>query len=296
MQVHLVRARSARAINSCYPNPGIATIASVLRDNHDVEIHDLNVEEYENYVDQVERKKPGVIGFTSAIDDFGDVLRLSERCKRASPSSRIVVGGPHASLLEESVLSLTDAIDALVYGEGELAVKDLLEAFARRGEPLNVKGILYPTKEGPRRSEPTTLSSLDLSPRPSWDLYNLGDFFPLLPVETSRGCPYSCSYCAEGMLFTNKVRRKSPDIVVDELRRNVQEFGVRTFRFADSTFNYTKKRFIELCQAIISTKLDVQWGAYARFETMDEDMMIPHAPPAPFVFVNMHALKPWTRI
>jgi anaerobic magnesium-protoporphyrin IX monomethyl ester cyclase len=263
MHVHLVRAKSARPINRFYPNLGIATIASVIRKaSHEVQIHDLSTRDYKGYIDRVKSIKPDVIGFTSLIDDFSDTLSIIEMCKEASPSSKIVVGGPHASLLKEEVLGLARAVDSVVCGEGEKEIIPILERLmkdsgGRMSNPaVNVAGNDY---------------DLNLSPFPSWDIYNLSRLFPILPVETSRGCPYSCKYCAEGTIYGKNVRYKDVARVIDEIKRNVEEFGVRFYRFADSTLNFSKNRLIELCQAFIANKLDIRWGAYARFENIDED-------------------------
>jgi radical SAM superfamily enzyme YgiQ (UPF0313 family) len=63
---------------------------------------------------------------------------------------------------------------------------------------------------------------------------------------------------------------KSIERVIQEIRDNIEKTGVVFFRFADSTFNFTRDRLINLCHAFISNNLDIKWGAYARFETIDD--------------------------
>lgn len=263
--MHLVRAKSARPINRFYPNLGIATIASVARKTGcDVRIHDLSASNYSEYTTTLRKERPDIVGFTSCIDDFKDVLALIQLCKENSPNSVIVVGGPHVSLLGEEAFKLNKGINYIVYGEGEKAVASILEktsAALGLGEPPSSTGVLC------RSSVP---HDLDSSPLPAWDLYDLKRFFPILPIETSRGCPYSCRYCAEGSIYGKKVRIKSVERVVREIRHNTEREGVVFFRFADSTFNFTRNRLNDLCRAFISNNLNIRWGAYARFETIDD--------------------------
>jgi len=268
MHVHLVRAKSARRINRFYPNLGIATIASVIRKNgHEVQIHDLSTKDYKKYIEDVRDTEPDLIGFTSIIDDFSDVLSVIKMCKEASPYTKIVVGGPHVSLLKEEAFELAGDIDFVVYGEGENAIIKVMNELKC---DLHGKGNAD-SKDKHVISLSGNDYDLDSSPFPSWDIYDLSGFFPLLPLETSRGCPYSCRYCAEGTIYGKRVRKKSIIRVVDEIKQNIEEHGIRFFRFSDSTFNFSKSRFIELCRAFIANKLNIKWGSYARFETIDAD-------------------------
>lgn len=114
---HLVRTRSPKLANRLYPNIALPTLASILRDKYEVEIHDLGGGNPKKYAEQIQNTKPRVIGFTSCIDDFGEVLSLVSDCKEASPDSIIVVGGPHVSLLGNSVAILSRSIDFVVVGE-----------------------------------------------------------------------------------------------------------------------------------------------------------------------------------
>jgi radical SAM superfamily enzyme YgiQ (UPF0313 family) len=268
MHVHLVRAKSARPINRFYPNLGIATIASVIRKNgHEVQIHDLSTKDYKKYTETVKDTKPDLIGFTSLIDDFSDVLSIIRMCKETSPYTKIIVGGPHVSLLKEKAFELTKDIDFIICGEGEKAIMTVIN---------RLKGDLHGKENANSKDNPAIIVSgneydLNSSPFPSWDIYDLSGFFPLLPLETSRGCPYSCGYCAEGTIYGKTVREKSIMRVVNEIKRNIEEHGIRFFRFSDSTFNFSESRFVELCRSFIANKLDIKWGSYARFETIDTD-------------------------
>jgi len=258
---HLVRAKSAKMTNRSYPNLALPTLASVLRDKCKVEIHDLGRDNSSNYAKYVRDTKPRVIGFTSFIDDFDEVLSLASECKRASGNSVIVVGGPHVSLLGEAINKLTKSVDFAVVGDGESAIGDLLKMLADYdGRPKIDKTFII---------RPKYLYSLQSALWPAWDLYDRTPFFSVLPIETSRGCTYACKYCGEGQMYGKKVRAKSVEQVVMELKRNVEELGIRFFRFTDSTLNFSKKRFFDLCRAFVDSGLDIQWSAYARFENID---------------------------
>jgi len=271
MKVFLVRGKSARPINRFYPNLGIVSIASVIRNFCDVKIFDLGLSGNENFIQNVKKHKPDIIGFTTSIDDYGEVLNLASICKRISPKLVIITGGPHSTLIGKNALNYRD-VDITVCGEGEETVIKLLKAIEKGEDFSKINGIIYREGEKIKKNERTRFYDLDKQPLPSWDLYNLKNFFPILPIETSRGCPYQCPYCAEGWINGVMVRQKSVKHVVKEIEY-CKEFGVKHFRFADSTFNFKKERLIELTRAFLDSNLEITWSAYARFETIDEDSL-----------------------
>jgi len=263
--VHLVRAKSAKPTNRFYPNLALPTLASVLRDKCKVEIHDLGQSERAKYIEHVQNTKPKAIGFTSFIDDFGDVLSLASECKNVSENSFIIVGGPHVSVLGGSNATISKFIDFAVIGEGENTICKLIQMLSDYGNPQKTGQTHVVWSE--------SFYNLESALPPAWDLYDRTPFFPVLPVETARGCPYLCKYCGEGWMYGKKVRAKNIEQVVRELKINVEEMDVRFFRFTDSVLNFSKKRFLELCRAFIDSKLEIRWSAYARFETIEPSFL-----------------------
>jgi len=270
--IYLVRGESGRIVNRFYPNLGIATMSAVLeRQEEDVKIFDLNVQDKDYMLQSAKTDNPEVIGFTTSIDDFGNVLGLTKDVKAVSPDSKIVYGGPHASLLREKAFRVADSLDVLVIGDGEETMPNLLSHFRNPTQKVVPGTIQKINSEIATSDDEKVYHNLQNAPFIDWQGYDLSTFFDVLPVETSRGCPYQCPYCAEGELNGNKVRRKDIDDVMALLDYYQTELGVSSFRFADSTFNFSLKRFKDISRAMIKTNPNIKWSSYARFEKLDEE-------------------------
>ena len=88
-------------------------------------------------------------------------------------------------------------------------------------------------------------------------------------VAPTRGCPYSCSFCTTHSYYGSSLRRRSPGRVVQEIRRNVESFGVRDFLFWSDTFTLDRQYVKDLCRAILDSKLKVSWACNSRIDTAD---------------------------
>jgi anaerobic magnesium-protoporphyrin IX monomethyl ester cyclase len=114
---------------------------------------------------------------------------------------------------------------------------------------------------------------------PDWSLMGLPNAkrLPVLPVETSRGCPFNCAYCSEVTYWGKPVRYRGIDSVVAEIKNNVEKYGITTFRFTDSCFSAPPARAGELCDAIynqcVRRGIPVKWSSYARVSNLDRTLL-----------------------
>jgi radical SAM superfamily enzyme YgiQ (UPF0313 family) len=99
----------------------------------------------------------------------------------------------------------------------------------------------------------------------------------VLPVETSRGCPFSCAYCSEVTYWGKPVRYRSIDSVVAEIQDDAARYGITTLRFTDSCFSAPPARAASLCDAIYEKcscrGLLVKWSSYARVSNLDYGLL-----------------------
>ena len=114
------------------------------------------------------------------------------------------------------------------------------------------------------------IDDLDALPRPAWDLFpveaylrrGLGsgvDRGAAMPVLTSRGCPYRCTFCSSPQMWTTRYRRRDPDDVVYEIAELQQRYGVRNVNINDLTSLLTKAWILEFCAAVKRRGLSVTW-------------------------------------
>jgi len=177
---------------------------------------------------------------------------------RQSTTVPLILGGAAFSILPRPILEYLRA-DMGIQGEGETIFPDLLRRL-ERGETLDgLPGLFQKGKTVPvKRIFAKDLDSLVL-PHPSLIARTLeGAEDAPVPVQTRRGCPFSCSYCSTPTIEGQAVRWRSPESIVNWLSQWVRE-GFRNFYFVDNTFNLPPSYAMQLCSKISEADLDISW-------------------------------------
>ncbi|MEW6171368.1 MAG: radical SAM protein, partial [Candidatus Omnitrophota bacterium] len=89
---------------------------------------------------------------------------------------------------------------------------------------------------------------------------------------TSRGCPYNCNFCAATEIFKQRIRYRNVDLVIKELKKYV-ELGYDSVIFYDDIFTCHKKRVLDLCEKMISDKLNLKWMCFTRTNTVNGELL-----------------------
>jgi radical SAM superfamily enzyme YgiQ (UPF0313 family) len=282
MKVLLISANTER-INLPTMPLGLGYVAAATRTGgHEVAFLDLMVEEDPGTVvgEILERFGPDVIGISVRnIDDqqmegtrflLEPIKAVIARC-RALTRAPIVLGGAGYSIYPESVLDYLGA-EMGIQGEGEWAFPLLLDRLAKGDDLSDVPG-LYVRGRG-RSRERGFKRDLDSLPVPDDHLSippsEVTDEF-WLPVQTRRGCPMGCSYCSTATIEGTVTRRRSPELVVQEIARLVHR-GFRRFHFVDNTFNLPAAYARELCRQITARGLDIIWRCILYPWKVDEEL------------------------
>ena len=176
---------------------------------------------------------------------------------RASSAAPIVLGGPGFSILPDAVLGYLGA-DFGVRGEGERAFTALLERLQRGLDPGDIPGVHQP---GRSALPPAFVAELDTLPFPSEELWQGVDpTNPELwvPVESRRGCPNDCAYCATFQIQGRTIRCRSPRSVAEYAGR-LARAGFRKLYFVDNSFNIPEPHALELCRCLGELAPAVSW-------------------------------------
>ncbi len=193
-----------------------------------------------------------------------DIARIS---KRLLPEAPVIFGGPGATFLWEHLLTHFPEIDAIVMGEGEETLLELVQSVKKQGLGAlgKVRGIAYREKGKPVRTETRPfISDLDRLPDPA-------RFFTFQHVISSRGCPWNCAFCGSPRIWKRKVRFHSAEYFVNQLER-LNKKGINFFYVSDDTFTLKKDRVISICNKIIERRLQIEWAAISRVNIMDEEI------------------------
>jgi anaerobic magnesium-protoporphyrin IX monomethyl ester cyclase len=262
------------------PPLGLAYIASVLRQSHEVKIIDSNILNYT--IGDVERElrsfNPDVVGITSVTPSIYEAYKVAETAKKVREDCIVVLGGPHATFMPRQTMEECKYIDIIVKGEGEETTRELIENI-EKGAPLNgVKGITFREKNEIIDTEPRPfIKNIDDIPFPSRDLLPMHLYkfngVKYTTMLTSRGCPFKCSFCSSSRLFGGYWRGRSPENVLEEMKIVYEEYGIRNIEFIDDTFTLNQERAEKICDEIIKQGWDISWGASSRVDTLSKKLV-----------------------
>ena len=225
---------------------GLGYIAAAIeRRGYDIRVIDLACE------DLFEIPKADIYGMQVVTPQVSYAIRFAKELKNKYPDSIVVAGGPHAMVDKEVFLAY--GFDAVVVEEGEFSFFELIRHYELHKE---VEQVYW--------NPPIKL--LDDVPFPARHLFKdfkknalrthqllKGDYTEggQTTMIASRGCPYHCSFCAP---HPRKVRFRSPENIITELRRIIDEFGIYQFKWQDDTFTINHKWVLELCH-LLKTRL-----------------------------------------
>ena len=266
------------------PPLGIMSIGTVLKEaGHNVKILDGFIQPYNEIITEIERFSPVVIGISASTPMWKKVRLLSGALKEKWPNVKIIVGGPHASIIKEEALIEIPHIDAVAWGEGEFSMLEYVESCMDSDSSKPIDGIAIRQKDGSfiigRDRDP--IKDLDLLPMPDRSLIPIKMYtgameqskrMPVTNMITARGCPFKCRFCVPDLLGKG-VRYRSTDKVVEEVEYLLKGFGIKDIAFWDDTFTINKKRVIKICERLIEKKLDFTWSAQARADCVTPEML-----------------------
>jgi radical SAM superfamily enzyme YgiQ (UPF0313 family) len=233
----------------------------------------------DDQVDQLLAYNPDVIGFTVYTTSSLASLYVAKELKKRSPDKKIVFGGPecHKEINTPQFLD-NGFVDAVVVGEGEETLKELLKVYAHTGRLSNIKGALTKTSAGSPVKQfefRELIEHLESLPLPDFSDFDLKKYARnSLPIMASRGCVARCAFCDESRYWKKFRFRKAENIFL-ELKRGVDEFGISNFLFSDSLVNGNLQELARLADLIIDNKLCITWAGFARVNKhMDLDLLV----------------------
>ena len=188
--------------------------------------------------------EPDVVAFSPVTPTYRACIRVAAGVKRLSPGSRVIMGGAHVSAVPETVLA-EGCVDAVCLGEGDDAFAGYLAGCRGKTPDAAAGNIWLKRPDGVTKGRRVPLiEQLDSLPFADKSLYeNSIDLSINYLAATGRGCPFRCSFCsgslvhgAPGGAGGKRVRKRSPENVIEELKRGLKRYGFRHVEFVDDTF------------------------------------------------------------
>jgi radical SAM superfamily enzyme YgiQ (UPF0313 family) len=200
----------------------------------------------------------------------------------------ICAGGYHVSALPERSLRELP-LDFVVFSEGERTMVEICRQDIRSLKLSDIKGVAYLGENADflQTAPREFIDNLDDLPAIDRDLLDIGmDWYLTLPgtirghlvercttILTSRGCPGNCLFCSSRAMWTNKVRQRSPDNVLDEIVYLRDRYGIKGLFFLDDTFTANKVWVFDFCKKWKERGLKIIWGCSARVNTVSGEML-----------------------
>lgn len=236
------------AINSQYVHLNVAVryLKKYVEKNSDIklDIYETNINnQLMNIIKDLFEKQPDMIIFSTYIWNKEYVFSITKELKKILPDVKIALGGPEVSYEWDKIMAENQEIDYIFTGEGE---KVLLNFFTK--DISEVKGVVY--REGDNLKyngiEPL-IENLDIIPFP-YDDEELQDRTKIFYYESSRGCPFNCSYCMSSI--DKSVRYYSIDRTKEDLKRFIDS-PIKLLKFVDRTFNLSKEKYMAIWRFLL---------------------------------------------
>jgi radical SAM superfamily enzyme YgiQ (UPF0313 family) len=268
------------------PGLGTLTLAAVVRERGH-RVHVVDGKRTGTLVDDVAARvaalAPDHVGISATTISINNAGRIADQLRRLVPRAVITIGGPHVSALPEGTLAAFPGFDYGVVGEGERSYPALIERLAERADAREVPGLVWREGDAIRanpRAEYLDGDELDRLPEPAWDLVpdfplrfapNVFNYrsTPVASIITSRGCPFSCTFC-DRSTSGKRGRFHSVEYVVAMCRR-LERMGVRHVLFYDDLFTVNRRRVVELCGRFIREGFRFTWSCNSHPNLLDAE-------------------------
>ncbi|MHC5081238.1 MAG: B12-binding domain-containing radical SAM protein, partial [Planctomycetota bacterium] len=260
--------------------------AEAKRAGHEVRMVDLAIQPrpYAQALAEILEFSPDLVGLAAVTVNVHHAARFAADLKKQRPEILAVLGGPHGTALPDETLKRYPVFDAVVLGEGERTLLELLENPRGNGAWEEVAGLALPRDGTCIHTAPRErIHDLDRIAFPAWEYipdYPEGYTAPLfnfkrLPAATlitSRGCPLHCKFCSRAV-FGNRIRFHSAAYVLEMVDLLHRQYGVRHLIFYDDMFVANRKRLIEICEGLLAYKGRISFSCNGRIGYMSRETL-----------------------
>ncbi|XUX00942.1 MAG: radical SAM protein [Dehalogenimonas sp.] len=239
------------------------SIGSMLESRgHEVRLIDCNLDKNSQPADFVEFA-PALIGFGVATGpNIASALSQSAEYKKLLPGVKIVWGFRHASAYPAEVMA-EPCVDYAVIGAGEFTIAELAD-YLQNGncEIASIKGLAYKESQSHVfiNEARSFMPDLDSLPDPAWHLIDVKKYSDVT-LNTSRGCPYKCTFCSDTSFWGGQMCDLSAERIVSQMEILHKEYGIQHIYFSGERFVINRERLKEFCNLVIAKKWKLTWNA-----------------------------------
>lgn len=272
------------------PSLGLGYLAACVRDANDVRILDCIKERIDipGLERMIRADKFDLIGMQCYTFDLRFVKDALKMIKEIDKGITTVIGGPHPSAEpEESMEYFSDALDFAFVGEAERGFRSLVDYL--NGDKVDISkipGLVWREGQDIKTNSVFFEEDLDSLGMLAWDLIRPdiypesqhGAFykkFPIAPIMLTRGCPYECTFCAGKIISGRRIRKRSTNNVIEEIKTLYHKYGIREFHIIDDNFTMDKEYAKKFLSQLEDLGLDISWALPngIRMENLDMEFL-----------------------
>lgn len=296
MKVLLVNIKNEKATSYVRtPSVGLGYIASsLMKQNHKVEILDCVKEGYsfDDFKIFLNNKSFDVIGITVFTVSINSIKKYVDIIKSYDKNIAVVLGGPHSIIDPMGTLEIFQKADFAFCGEAEIGFPQLLHILEYNkgiyeSDYENVQNLIWRKESGQIISNPMHfIENLNKLEYPAWELLH-PDKYPFAPsgafaknkkiasIITSRGCPYSCTFCAASKISGTKIRKRNIENIIGEIKLLRKKLGIKEIHIIDDNFTNDRSFVIDFCQTLIKEGINISWACSngVRLDSLNEELL-----------------------
>lgn len=214
---------------------------------------------------EIQSFEPDCIGMYIHTLSYYKALKLGSELKKKYPEIVLMCGGPHPTVLPETIPSFFDYV---VIGEGEYVTLDIVEG---RVKERIVQGI--------------RVENLDELPWPNYDyfsdkpynwklkLFGQEVLEPVFSLNTTRGCPFPCRFCGVRFVSGPGFRGISPDRLIEKLIELKEKYKLKGIYFREDNFTTNVSRLRRFCELMVEKKVGLKWACESRVKNLSPSLI-----------------------
>ncbi len=209
---------------------------------------------------------PDVVGISCLSPLYCYVKTLAIMLKKEG--YKVVIGGVHPTFMPKETLTETGA-DYVICGEGEIAWREL----ATNNFSRPVKGVYSLENIDTNNTKynfADIITNLDELPFPDWQelkphkykyspMGQIAKNFPIAPIMPSRGCAYACTFCSSPNFYQRKIRFRSAENVIEEIKYLKKDFKIKEIQMMDDNLIYNEEFAVKFCNLLIKHNIKIDW-------------------------------------
>jgi radical SAM superfamily enzyme YgiQ (UPF0313 family) len=264
---------------------GVFALANAIRMEKIADVHIYYQPDYTPAtLETVIRKyAPDMVGITCFTNTRFACFELAELIKRVSKNIKVLLGGPHATFLDRQIMDHYPQVDMIIRGYAENAFLEIISCLSNKAALGRISGLTWRDEAKVHRNCDRSLEnelnreltsdikSLFIDGLPTWKSMDMILFS--LPIETARGCVYTCSFCSRFGPGDRTVVDKEPAQALRYVHGLFEIFGRREVYFCDNNFTINRKRVFEFCDLLRSEPFKLEWTCSTRIDLVDREVL-----------------------